>query len=177
MHPSAIMNSVGPPLSALVTDAVKFFFEEESRVVVAAVLFNQCGFGLPLASSPELIERIRLGVLRLGHGNVDHLLGHLAEAQQDWRDVLVAAGFGDDITAHTKWATALSTWSFDIKEVSACVYEVVATDSVGRSARFKGTAPDLLLAEARSAALQLMNATSEKQAKAHPRTSGSKPIR
>ncbi|HVZ34161.1 MAG TPA: hypothetical protein VG963_17160 [Polyangiaceae bacterium] len=62
------------------------------------------------------------------------------------------------LTAHAKWAEALSAWSFEVTEVSACVYEVVATDRVGRSARFKGTDPHALLAQARKAAVELHRA-------------------
>jgi hypothetical protein len=46
----------------------------------------------------------------------------------------------------------LPTWKFDVQEVSAGVYEVVGTDDRGRRVQFKGTDPDRLLDEARSAA-------------------------
>jgi hypothetical protein len=104
------MNS-GPPLSALITDVIAFFFDGDKRASVAALLLTNCGLGLPLAPSPELVERIRLAILKLANGDFDSVVDHLREAHQDWRDVLVAAGFGDDLDAHVKWAQALSSRS------------------------------------------------------------------
>ena len=53
---------------------------------------------------------------------------------------------------------ALIEWTFDLEEVSANVYEVTATDGVGRRVQFKGTDPDLLLEEAKSTILTQSNA-------------------
>lgn len=49
----------------------------------------------------------------------------------------------------------LLTWKFDVQEVSAGVYEVIGTDDRGRRVQFKGTDPDKLLDEARSAATSI----------------------
>jgi hypothetical protein len=49
-------------------------------------------------------ERIRLAVLKLSNGNLEELRRAITEARQDWRDVLVWAGFGDSGTAHRRWA-------------------------------------------------------------------------
>jgi len=43
-------------------------------------------------------------------------------------------------------------WSFEIEEVSANVYEVTGTDSVGHRVQTKGTDPDALLEDARKSA-------------------------
>ena len=34
---------------------------------------------------------------------MDKLYDAIALAQTDWRDLLVAAGFGDDVQAHKDW--------------------------------------------------------------------------
>jgi len=132
-----------------------FFFEGASRVSVATLLVEECGFDLPLPSSAALVERIRLAVLKLADGSAAAVSAHVAAAKQDWRDVLVAAGFGDDLAAHVAWGHALASWRFHVTEVSASVYEVTATDKMGRSVQLKGTDSDLLLTEARNAVLEL----------------------
>jgi hypothetical protein len=43
-------------------------------------------------------------VLKLSKGEVDKFLAAAELAQLDWRDVLVASGFGSDVKAHRKWA-------------------------------------------------------------------------
>jgi len=60
---------------------------------VADILVDECGDNLPFCQGPEyydLIEHVRLAVLKLSRGDVDRLLRCVASAQQDWRDVLVS---------------------------------------------------------------------------------------
>jgi hypothetical protein len=49
----------------------------------------------------------------------------------------------------------LPGWTFEIDEVSANVYEVIATDSVGHRVQVKGTDPDVLLEDARKSARKI----------------------
>lgn len=53
--------------------------------------------------SPEQMERIRFAVLKLGLGGGRELEKAKDLARVDWRDVLVSAGFGEDIEAHRIW--------------------------------------------------------------------------
>jgi hypothetical protein len=46
-------------------------------------------------------------------------------------------------------------WTFEIEEVSANVYEVTGTDSVGHRVQMKGTDPDALLEDARKSARKI----------------------
>jgi hypothetical protein len=46
----------------------------------------------------------------------------------------------------------LPRWKFEVDEVSAGVYEIVGTDDRGRRVQFKGTDPEALLEQARTAA-------------------------
>jgi hypothetical protein len=41
--------------------------------------------------------------LKLSAGNIDKLKAAIELAKTDWRDLLVAAGFADDTTAHKRW--------------------------------------------------------------------------
>ncbi|HEY6881014.1 MAG TPA: hypothetical protein VI299_23475 [Polyangiales bacterium] len=150
------MNDAGPPLSKSTTDLIRFFFTDEARRTAADLLVRECGDRLPLASSLALIERIRHAALKLAKGDLSMLRLRIAEARRDWRDVLVAAGFGNDLTAHVRWASELAAWRLEVSEVSASVYEVVAIDEAGRRAAFQGTDPDALLVQARMAVLELV---------------------
>lgn len=40
-------------------------------------------------------------------GEPDKFLAAVELAQLDWRDVLMAAGFGNDLEAHLRWADEL----------------------------------------------------------------------
>jgi hypothetical protein len=50
----------------------------------------------------------------------------------------------------------LPGWSFEVNEVSAGVYDVVASDSAGHRVESKGTDPDTLLQECRRSAERIM---------------------
>ena len=49
----------------------------------------------------------------------------------------------------------LPGWSFDIDEVSAGVYQVIATDEEGRRITKIGIEPEMLIAECRSEAVNI----------------------
>jgi hypothetical protein len=49
----------------------------------------------------------------------------------------------------------LPGWSFDVREVSAGVYEVVGTDARGLRVEAKGTDPDRLISQCKQDALDL----------------------
>lgn len=54
-------------------------------------------------ATPESLDRLRLAALRVSGGSLEGLQNALDLAAQDWRDLLVAAGFGNDPTAHLSW--------------------------------------------------------------------------
>ena len=51
----------------------------------------------------ELLERFRFAVLKLCAGNFEKLEQQVQLAKNDWRDLLVSAGFANDIEEHQKW--------------------------------------------------------------------------
>jgi hypothetical protein len=53
----------------------------------------------------------------------------------------------------------LPEWSFEVQEVSAGVYEVIASDKRGRRFSSKGTDPDELLESCREQAMCLVRAS------------------
>jgi hypothetical protein len=80
-------------------------FPESDWGQVEQVLRERCGDTLPLvdASRAGLADRIRYAVLKLSCGRTPELEHHVALAARDWRDVLLAAGFGHDPAAHLTW--------------------------------------------------------------------------
>ena len=80
-------------------------FPFECWTGVTDLLEMRCGCNLPLLgeASPEVIERVRFAVLKLSHGSLDELVRHIDTANTDWRDSLVAAGFGHSLLAQRIW--------------------------------------------------------------------------
>ena len=52
---------------------------------------------------PVLLERVRSAAIRMSRGNMRDLREAVALAQLDWRDLLMAADFADDLEAHLRW--------------------------------------------------------------------------
>jgi hypothetical protein len=69
------------------------------------LLVRECGNNLPFCEKLDEfhLERIRFSALKLSAGNIDGLRNAIKLAKEDWRDLLVAAGFADDTTAHKRW--------------------------------------------------------------------------
>ncbi len=56
----------------------------------------------PRADATSL-ERLRFAALKLGGGRLADLYDAVDLANTDWRDLLVAAGFAEDVEAHKSW--------------------------------------------------------------------------
>jgi len=84
---------------------IAVLFPPSSRSEVSELLIHQCGNNLPFCQNQDefQLERVRFSALKLSVGNIDKLKDAINLAKQDWRDLLVAAGFADDITAHRRW--------------------------------------------------------------------------
>ncbi len=92
------------PLTDTVRLRVEKLFPREIWPEVVAVLEEKCGANLLMpASAPREFDRIRCAVLKLACGNFVRLLAAVADANTDWRDTLMAAGFGHDVRAHESW--------------------------------------------------------------------------
>jgi hypothetical protein len=48
-------------------------------------------------------DRVLLAAVRLSNGDLPRLRQAVELGQRDWRDLLVAAGFADDVGAHERW--------------------------------------------------------------------------
>jgi hypothetical protein len=93
------------PLSPETRRRLDALFSIEERDAAAKLLVERCGDSLPLTSSAngDFWERIRFAVLKLSSGDFKKLQREVEGANCDWRDTLMAAGFGESVTAHKSW--------------------------------------------------------------------------
>jgi hypothetical protein len=96
-------------LSARTSALIDLLFPAQERETVYQILAEECGQNLPfMQDAGDLsLERVRFAVLKISQGDPDRLLEAVFLAQQDWRDVLVAAAFEYDLEAHQDWAHTL----------------------------------------------------------------------
>jgi len=102
-------------LSANTLQLVRHIFPVEDHAAVIAALEVRCGSALPLwvSTTPEGLERIRFAVLKLSSGSLSKFERAIAVANADWRDLLVAAGFGSSLLAHINWLNEQErSWQF-----------------------------------------------------------------
>lgn len=86
-------------------DRLEFLFPIESREEAISLLERECSQNLPFLNkaSPIELQRFHFAALKLSEGRLDQLRKAIKVAQQDWRDLLVAAGFANDCDAHLNW--------------------------------------------------------------------------
>jgi len=91
-------------LHPTVTAAMTALFSADDRETIAEMLIEECNAEHLYTTSEDAIERIQLAVLKVSKGETEKFLAAAELAQLDWRDILMAAGFGNDVKAHLKWA-------------------------------------------------------------------------
>ena len=94
------------PLTPAVSQKIDALFPPDCRDAARQLIAEGCGADLPLLShlqrEPASFDRIRFAVLKLSRGDLQRLKREIEGAHYDWRDTLMAAGFGEDIHAHLK---------------------------------------------------------------------------
>src|SRR3982750_2423238 len=95
----------GPELSPETLRRLNILFAPEDRERATALLYEQCGNNLPFLDKLDMyaLERFRFAALKYSDGNLSQLERAVKLAQRDWRDLLMAAGFANDLEAHRKW--------------------------------------------------------------------------
>jgi hypothetical protein len=90
---------------------ISLLFPPDERQLVRIVLFEECGNNLPFLEDLEerKLERFQFAALKLSEGKLDKLDHAIALAKTDWRDLLMASGFGEDVNAHKSWLPE-QTW-------------------------------------------------------------------
>lgn len=92
-------------LTPFVRSILQQTFARSRWAAVTEMLDSECGDKLPLIESQGVsgIERVQCAALRISSGSLQRLQHAIKQAQVDWRDVLVAAGFANDATVHLQW--------------------------------------------------------------------------
>jgi hypothetical protein len=92
-------------LSDATWERLRRLFPPQQQEGAARLLADECGNNLPFCEDlgPVGLERIRFAVLKLSGGNIEELHTAIKDAQTDWRDVLMGAGFGKSVTARESW--------------------------------------------------------------------------
>jgi hypothetical protein len=100
--------SAGPPLSPQTRRRVEILFDGEDARVAAEMLERECGNNIPFCEHSDSVrmERIRFAALKVSGGKLETLREAVELAKVDWRDLLMWAGFGNDVKAHEKWVPA-----------------------------------------------------------------------
>ena len=85
-------------------------FPDENNERIDLILASECG---PVqVHAPDFddgaMERIWLAALKMSGGSIAGLEKAAKLARRDWRDLLLGAGFGNDLTAHLRWATEIT---------------------------------------------------------------------
>ena len=95
-----------PPLSRLTQQLIDIIFNPTDAVEASQWLEQECGNNLPFCKEYDehKMERIRFAALKLSQGNLLKLLKAIDLARRDWRDLLMAADFGNHLEAHETWA-------------------------------------------------------------------------
>lgn len=95
----------GVALSDETRRRVEMLFPGDDVLTATELLVNDCGSNLPFLEneSPKSLERFRFAALKLSKGRLDMLIEAVCLAQEDYRDLLMAAGFGEDVHAHEQW--------------------------------------------------------------------------
>jgi|SRR6267143_1588890 len=84
---------------------IEVLFGPEQQDEARSLLENECADNLPFCERSDMfsLERLRFAVLKLSGGNLDRLRREIEQTKSDWRDTLMAAGFGHDPEAHKLW--------------------------------------------------------------------------
>ena len=84
---------------------IEHLIKPGARLKVRERLESECGTETLGSTgwSPEEMERIRFAVLKLGAKSDSAFDSAILLAKTDWRDLLMAADFGEDLEAHNKW--------------------------------------------------------------------------
>src|SRR5262245_24394290 len=92
-------------LSPLTKQHLAVLFGPADVTEAELLLAQECAENLPMVGNPTptSLERLRFAAIRLSEGKLARLRDAIALAKRDWRDLLVASDFADDVDAHRKW--------------------------------------------------------------------------
>ena len=96
-------------ISSRTTRLIGKCFSADEKDLVISLLNDECGNNLPFFenSIPSDLERIHFAIIKLSNGELDRLESAIELAKTDWRDLLVAVGFENDLNGHNVWADSV----------------------------------------------------------------------
>lgn len=123
----------GPELSSETLRRIDILFVPADREAVRTLLYEQCGSDLyyqgGTAHEFKETERIRIAALKVSDGRLEVLEHAVTLAQKDFRDLLVWAGFANDVNSHLKWQPkpAGEPSEIDPPAVATAIHETLAS--------------------------------------------------
>lgn len=80
-------------------------FVDGDRAAAVRLLETECGNNLPGLESVDaaVLDRFRFAAVKVSGGSLALLRDAVALGKVDWRDLLVQAGFANDLQAHRAW--------------------------------------------------------------------------
>ncbi len=96
------------PLSENTEFLLQNLFSPEFASRIGQALLDQVSENIPFCDETNSIEmeRIRFSVIRLIHNDPNHFKDAIELACRDWRDLFLAAGFGEP-TDHLDWFNSI----------------------------------------------------------------------
>lgn len=92
------------PLTENALAIVKRLFPSPGeRAEVIRLPQNDCSDNVWDRATPAEMERLWFSALTVSNGTMEGLVHAVAEAQTDYRDLFMAAGFGLDVEEHRRW--------------------------------------------------------------------------
>lgn len=91
-----------PPLSDSAKEHLTKMFELSDQANAATLLCQVTGFDSKHLTSTEC-DRCRFAALKLSNGDIEKLRRAVDLFNKDARDLLMQAGFGEDLQAHENW--------------------------------------------------------------------------
>jgi hypothetical protein len=95
----------GIALSERTKHLIAKLFTKSEGVIIWDMLYRAVGQNINYCNpaTPENMERIRFAILKLTKQSRLNLAVGIYQAQTDWRDLLMSAGFGHDANQHMAW--------------------------------------------------------------------------
>lgn len=96
---------MGPELSSETRRRLELVLAPAEWDAAERMLVAECGNNLPFLEDLDAaqMERFRFAALKVSGGDLATLRKAVDLAKVDWRDLLMWAGFGNDVKAHERW--------------------------------------------------------------------------
>ena len=92
------------PLTPRLSAKLAALFSAEDVPFAEQWLLSECGPEIPGGvKDAGWVERVRAAALKMSRGSLHRLADATRLGQTDWRDLLMVAGFGENVTSYDAW--------------------------------------------------------------------------